>query len=47
MRSIPHGQALRVIRICSDKETAKLPCTGLVDSLVERGYSKIKTNKQI
>ena len=26
-RSIPNGQAHRILRICSNKETAKLSCT--------------------
>ena len=46
-RSIPYGQALRILRICSNKESAKLRCTKLVDCLVKRGYNKRKTNKQI
>ena len=28
-RSIPYSQALRILRICSSKETAKLRCTEL------------------
>ena len=39
-RSIPHSQALRILRICSNKESAKLRCTELVDSMVKRGYNK-------
>ena len=46
-RSMPYGQALRILRICSSKESAKLRCTELVDCLVKRGYNKRKTNKQI
>ena len=46
-RSIPYRQALRILRICSSKESAKLRCTELVDCLVKRGYNKRKTNKQI
>ena len=46
-RSIPYCQALRILRICSSKESAKLRCTELVDCLVKRGYNKSKTNKQI
>ena len=46
-RSIPYSQALRILRICSSKESAKLRCTELVDCLVKRGYNKRKTNKQI
>ena len=34
-RSTPYGQALRMLRICSNKETAKLRCTELVDCLVK------------
>ena len=45
--SIPNGQALRILRICSSKESAKIRCTELVDCLVKRGYNKRKTNKQI
>ena len=40
-------QALRILRICSSKESAKIRCTELVDCLVKRGYNKRKTNKQI
>ena len=46
-RSMPYCQALRILRICSNKETAKLRCTELVVCLVKRGYNKRKTNKQI
>ena len=43
---MPCSHALRILRICSNKETAKLRCTELVDCLVKRGYNKRKTNKQ-
>ena len=33
-RSIPYCQALRILRICSSKESAKILCTELVDCLV-------------
>ena len=46
-RSIPYGQVLRILRICSSKESAKLRCTELVDSLAMRCHNKRKTNKQI
>ena len=46
-RSIPYSQALRILRICSSKESAYIRCTDLVDCLVRRCYSKRKTNKQI
>ena len=46
-RSIPYGQTLRILRICSNKESAKIRCTELVDCLVKRGYNKRKTNKHI
>ena len=46
-RSIPYCQALRILRICSNKETAKLRYTELVDCLVKRGCNKRKSNKQI
>ena len=46
-RSKPYGQALRIFRICSSKESAKILCTELVDCLVKRGYIKRKTSKQI
>ena len=46
-RSIPYSQALRILRIFSSKESAKIRCTELVDCLVKRGYIKRKTNKQI
>ena len=39
-RSIPQCQALHVLRICSNKETAKLRCAELVECLVKRGYIK-------
>ena len=44
--SIPRSQALRVLRICSKKETAKFRSTELVNCLAKRGYNKRK-NKQI
>ena len=46
-RSIPYCQALRILRICSNKESAKLRCTELVDCLDKRGYNKRNSNKQI
>ena len=46
-RCMPYIQALHILRICSNIETAKLRCTELVDCLVKQGYNKIKTNKQI
>ena len=46
-RSIPYSQALRILRICSNKESAKLHSTELVDCLVKRGCNKRRTNKQI
>ena len=46
-RSISYSQALRILCICSSKESAKLRCTELVDCLIKRGYNKRKTNKQI
>ena len=46
-RIIPYNQALRILRICSNKESAKLRCTELVICMVKRGYNKRKTNKQI
>ena len=46
-RSIPYGQALRIHRICSSKESAKIRCTELVECLVKRGCNERKTNKQI
>ena len=47
MRSITYSQALSILRIYSAMETAKLPCTQLVDCLVNRYNNKRKTNKQI
>ena len=47
MRSIPYGQALRILRICSSKDSAKLSCTVLVDCFVKRGSNKRKTTEQI
>ena len=46
-RSIPYSQALRILLICSSKESAKLRCSEQVDSLVKHGYNKRKTSKQI
>ena len=46
-RSIPHSQALRIFRICSNIKTATLRYTELVLCLVKRGCNKRKTNKQI
>ena len=38
--SVPYCQALRILRICSSKESAKLRSTELVDCLAKRGYNK-------
>ena len=46
-RRIPYFQDLRMLRICSNIETAKLRCTKQVDCLVKRDYNKRRTNKQI
>ena len=46
-RSIPYCQALRILRICSSKESAKIRCKEVEDCLIKRGYNKIKTTKQI
>ena len=46
-RRIPYIQALRMFRICSNIEPAKLRCTKQVDCLVRRDYNKRKTNKLI
>ena len=46
-QSIPYCKALRILRNCSSKETAKLRCSELVDNLVNRGYNKRMTNKKI
>ena len=46
-RCIPYCHVLRILRICSDKEAAKLRCTELVDCLAKRGFNKRMTNKQI
>ncbi|KAJ8039742.1 hypothetical protein HOLleu_13841 [Holothuria leucospilota] len=46
-RSIPYSQALRILRICSNLETARLRCSELADSLVKRGYNRNKVNSQI
>ena len=47
IRRIPYSQALRILRICSNKESAKIRCMELVECLVKRGYYKRKTNRQI
>ena len=46
-RSITYCQALRILLICSEIETAKLRCAELVDFWVNGGYNKRKTNKLI
>ena len=46
-RCMPCSQALHILLIRSNIETAKLRCTELVDCLVKQGYNKRKTNKQI
>ena len=46
-RSIPYGHALRILRICPSKESAKIRCTELVDCFIMRGCNKRKTNIQI
>ena len=44
-RSIPYGQALRMLRICFNIETVKLRRSELVYSMVKQGYKR-KSNKQ-
>ena len=46
-RGIPYSQALRILRICSNKESAKLRYTDIVNCLAKRGYNKRKTNNHI
>ena len=46
-RRIPYTQALRMLRISSNIETAKLRCTKHVNCLLKRDYNKRKPNKQI
>ena len=46
-RSIPYSQALCILCICSNIETAKLHCTELVDCMDKFGYNKRKTNIQM
>lgn len=41
-RSMPYSQALRILRICFNLETARVRCSELTDSLVKRGYNKKK-----
>ena len=43
-QSIPYCQALRILRILSSIETAKLRVTVLVDCVVKRGCNKRRTN---
>jgi peptide-methionine (R)-S-oxide reductase len=46
-KSIPYSQALRILRICSDLETAKTRCDELADYLIRRGYSSRLVRRQI
>ena len=42
--SIPYCQALHILCICSNIETARSHCTELLECLVNPGYDKRKTN---
>jgi predicted GIY-YIG superfamily endonuclease len=46
-KSIPYSQALRILRICSDMDTAKERCGELTNNLTKRGYSKKKVEAEI
>ena len=46
-RGIPYSQALRILRICSDLETAKKRCDELTNNLTRRGYNKTKVRQQV
>ena len=46
-RNIAYSQALRICRICSDRNVAKLRCDQLQEYLVKRGHSSKKTRQNI
>ena len=46
-RSIAYSQAFRILRICSDPQTAVRRCNDLATYLVQRGYNRRKVMKQI
>ena len=46
-KSIPHGQAIRIKRICSDPEQLKLRLEDLSNWLVNRGYNQEIVSQQI
>ena len=46
-KSIAYSQAIRILSICSSRETALLRLDTLLDHLVARGHSKRKVRKQI
>jgi hypothetical protein len=46
-RSIPYSQALRVLRICSDPQTARTRCDELTEYLVRRGHGRRMVKAQI
>ena len=46
-KSIPYSQALRILRICSDLDTAKERCDTLTSNLTKRGYDKKKVQAEV
>ena len=46
-RAIPYSQALRILRICSDLDTAKMRCEELTDNLSRRGYGRKTVRQQV
>ena len=46
-RSIPYSQSLRILRICSNLDTARLRCKELTDYLVKRGHNRSKVSSQV
>ena len=46
-KGIPHSQALRLNRICSDPNSFDRRCNDLEKWLIEKGYGKREVRKQI
>ena len=46
-RSIPYSQALRILRICSNLDTARKRCEELTEFLVRRGHGRKMVRQQV
>ena len=46
-RSIPYSQSLRILRICSNLQTARIRCDELTEFLVKRGHGRNTVKYQV